>query len=150
MKSGRRVLEDSYVRQYTKIWNNYIKSIISNYKSKIDLDSKNVEVVVVEEVLKCNAFVQKVGKTYFIAINHYIIKYYHERIRDVFLQYNNYIKMMYCFKDTLIASDMNEISFTLRSGPYLSFFNTPDLRYNTFANTIFNNIINNITTNSYK
>ena len=73
-KSGRRVLEDSYVRQYTKIWNNYIKSIISNYKSKIDLDSKNVEVVVVEEVLKCNAFVQKVGKTYFIAINHYIIK----------------------------------------------------------------------------
>ena len=140
-KSGRRVLEDRYVRQYTKIWNTYLKSIISNYKNKIDLDSKNVEIVVVEEGLKCNAFVQKVGKTYFIAINHYIIKYYHERIREVFLKYDNYIEMMCFFKDKLIASDMNEISFTLRNGPYFNFFNTPDLRYNTFANTVYNNIL---------
>lgn len=140
-KSGRRVLEDNYVIQYTNIWNTYIKSIISNYNNEIDLNPKNVEVVVVEEGLKCNAFVQKVGETYFIAINHYIVKFYHKRIQDVFLEYNNYIEMMYFSEDSLIASDMNEISFNLRNGPYFNFFNTPDLRYNTFANTVFNNIL---------
>ena len=48
---------------------------------------------------------------------------------------------MYFSEDSLIASDMNEISFNLRNGPYFNFFNTPDLRYNTFANTVFNNIL---------
>lgn len=70
--SGRKVIDDESIRKKTDTWNNCIKSYISNFGDRIQLDPANVEIVVVEEEnLDCNAFVQKVGKTYFIAINIY-------------------------------------------------------------------------------
>lgn len=70
--SGRKVIDDESIRKITDTWNYYIKAIISSLNDSIQLNPANVEIVVVEEEdLKCNAFVQKVGKTYFIAINIY-------------------------------------------------------------------------------
>ena len=139
--SGRKVIDDESMRKKTDIWNCYIKSLISSFDDSIQLDPANVEIVVVEEEnLKCNAFVQKVGKTYFIAINKYILRFYQDRIQDVFLKNDNYIRLKLFSEETKSVADMNELFFKI-GGPYYSFFNSPDLKYNIFANIIYNNIL---------
>lgn len=137
-----KILNDTSIIKYTDIWNNYIKSLISSLNGEIELSPENVEVVVVKEVdLKCNAFVQKIGQTYFIAINYYILEYYQERIQKYFLNYDNFNHLVSSFKLDESLSDMTEISFSTKNSPYYSFFNSPDIRYNIFANFIYNNIL---------
>lgn len=140
-RSGRKVIDDESIRKKTDIWNYYVKSLISSFGDSIQLDPANVEIVVVEEEnLKCNAFVQKVGKTYFIAINKYILRFYQDRIQDVFLKNDNYIRLKLFSEETKSVADMNELFFKI-GGPYYSFFNSPDLKYNIFANIVYNNIL---------
>ena len=137
--SGRKVIDDESMRKITDTWNYYIKAIISGLKDSIQLNPANVEIVVVEEEdLKCNAFVQKVGKTYFIAINKYILRFYQDKIQDIFLKNDNYIRLKLFSEETNSVADMNELFF---KGPYYSFFKSPDLKYNIFANIIYNNIL---------
>lgn len=139
--SGRKVIDDESIRKKTDTWNNCIKSYISNFGDRIQLDPANVEIVVVEEEnLDCNAFVQKVGKTYFIAINKYILSFYHDRIQHFFLKSDNYIRLKLFSEQTKSVADMNELFFK-KGGPYYSFFKFPDLKYNIFANIVYNNIL---------
>lgn len=137
---NKSICTDSYSQKIIKMWSNYLYGLITEINIS-NLDANNIKIVVVKERLQCNAFVRKVGKTYFIAINDYILAYYKDLIHETYLNSENYEQLITFTAEYGSISEMNKIYFNPRDMVYYSFFNTPDIKYNTFANLVFNNIL---------
>lgn len=140
-RENKKILSEGKFEKILEGWNSYLKRLNESCGDKICLDAEKVEIVLVKDRIECNAFVRKVGETYFIALNDYILDFYRTRIEEVFLKYSSYEKFSESIKVFENHTSIGGVYFNPRHKVYHSFFNTPDTKYNTFGNFVFNNIL---------